>query len=444
MSPIAVARRRRDPPRLAWLIVGLGFVIGPLVLARAGGWHARRGFVAELGSGLGIVALGVLAYLIVLTARWAVLKRLGADVAIRLHRRLATVLLALVTAHVVAAVAADPTRVALLRFFGEPWRAQAAIGSVAALLLLGATSAARRRLGMPYALWRVVHVSLATAAVILALLHTIGWHRYLMTGVGALALLLVGGSALAAVAGLRVGRHQILRSRPYKVDRVVPERGSAVTVELRAEGHAGHLFSPGQFAWLKLADRRLGVAEHPFSYSSSAEHPERPSFTIRRYKGFSAQAAKLAPGTRILVDGPHGAFRATPNAKGMLLLASGIGITPIISILRTAADRQDRRRFLLVYASRTLPDITFREELEQLSRRLCLRVVHVLSRPSDNWEGARGRVSTDLLDHNLPEDLREWEFFLCGSGPAVDSSLVALSGLGIPVELVHAERFVEV
>lgn len=417
-------------------------MIGPLVLAGAGGWHARRGFVPELGSGLGIVALGVFAYLIVLTARWTVLKRLGADVAIRLHRRLATLLLALVTAHVVVSVAAYPARVALLRFFSEPWRAQAAIGSVAVLLLLGTTTAARRRLRMPYALWRLVHASLATTAMILALLHIVGWHRYLMTGVGAIALLVVGGSALAAVAGLRVGRH--LTSRPYKVERVVSERGDAITIELRADGHAGRRFSPGQFAWLKLADRRLGVAEHPFSYSSSAEHPDRPSFTIRSYSRFSARARNLAPGTRILVDGPHGAFRATRTAKGMLLLASGIGITPIISILRTAADRRDRRRFLLVYATRTVADITFREELEHLRRRLCLRVVHVLSRPSHDWDGPRGRVSSGLLDRYLPDDLREWEFFVCGSGPAVDSSLVALSELGIPVELVHAERFVEV
>lgn len=440
-------RSARRYPRTTWFGVMLVFVIGPLVLGELGGWTGHgRGFVAELGSSLGIVALGILALELVLTARLRILASLGADVAVRLHRRLANVLLSLVTAHVVIAIAAEPGRIGLLQFFGQPWRAQAAISSVIALLLIGATSVWRRSLRLTYSRWRLLHLILAVVAMVLAVVHTIGWHRYLMTGVGIGALVGLTASALLASGTLRVRRPMALRRLPYVIDEVVAERGATTTLVLRADGHAGQLFSPGQFAWLKLDDARFGFAEHPFSYSSSAETPERPSFTVRAYGGFSAAAAALRPGTRVLVDGPHGAFRFSRRGAGIALFAAGIGITPSISILRTAADRSDGRRFLLFYGSREEEGITFREELDRIAGLIDLTVIHTLSNVDEAsaWAGERGRITAALLERHLPQDLRGWQFFACGSGPAVDAVIDATTAVGIPHEHVHAERFVAV
>ena len=72
------------------------------------------------------------------------------------------------------------------------------------------------------------------------------------------------------------------------IEHVISERGGATTLRLRAEGHGGRRFEAGSFAWLKVADSAFGLSEHPFSYSSSAERPERPWFTIKAYDGFSA------------------------------------------------------------------------------------------------------------------------------------------------------------
>ncbi|MDQ8044258.1 MAG: ferredoxin reductase family protein [Solirubrobacteraceae bacterium] len=440
-------RSARRYPRTTWFVVMLVFVVGPLVLAELGDWSGRgRGFVAELGSSLGIVALGILALELVLTARLRILASLGADTAVRLHRRLANVLLSLVTAHVLIAVAAQPSRIGLFQVFGQPWRAQAAIGSVVALLLIGVTSTWRRRLRLTYSRWRLLHLLLAVLAMVLAAVHTIGWDRYLMTGVGVGALAGLTVSALLASGTLRIRRPMALRRLPYVIDEVVAERGSTTTLVLRAEGHSGQLFSPGQFAWLKLDDTRFGLAEHPFSYSSSAESPDRPSFTVRAYEGFSAAAAALLPGTRVLIDGPHGAFRFARRGSGIALFATGIGITPSMSILRTAADRRDGRRFLLFYGSREEEGITFREELDRLAGLIDLTVVHTLSTvpPDSVWTGERGRITADLLERHLPQDLRDWQFFVCGSGPAVDAVIDATTAVGIPHEHVHAERFVAV
>src|SRR3954463_8433607 len=96
----------------------LALLIGPLMLAEAGGWTGQRSFAEELGSTLGISALGVLAIVLILPTRLRVLARLGADAAVRLHRHLVGVLLALIVGHVALAVALQPARYQLLRFFG--------------------------------------------------------------------------------------------------------------------------------------------------------------------------------------------------------------------------------------------------------------------------------------------------------------------------------------
>jgi predicted ferric reductase len=434
----------RHLPRALWLGVYGIAIVGPFVLVLLRDPSLPRPFMFELGSGLGIAALSLLALQLVLPARMPVLSAIGAEVAVRLHRRLADIMLAVVAAHVVAVMIADPARLRLLQFFGEPWRAQAAIGSVAALTVLVATSILRRRVRLSYAWWRAVHVLLGALALVLAVVHTIGVGRYLVAGPAGWALIAL---TIAGLGALVVMRSQRLRGgslRPYTVERVVAERGGAVTLQLVADGHLGQRFIPGQFAWLKLPHLRASMAEHPFSYSSSAEAPDRPTFTMKTMAGFSAEAAAFRPGVRLLVDGPHGAFRPRATSTGTLLVAGGIGITPSMSILRTAADRGDGRPYLLVYGARSIDSATFSDELAALPERMNLTVVLVLSSPPPDWGGERGRINAGVLDRHLPADLRGWQFMVCGSGPFVDGALLALESIGVPGERVHAERFVEV
>jgi ferredoxin-NADP reductase len=115
-----------------------------------------------------------------------------------------------------------------------------------------------------------------------------------------------------------------------------------------------------------------------------------------------------------------------------------------MSILRTAADQRDPRPMVLIYSVRSPDRIVFRDELAAIERKLRLSTAYIVSAPPPGWFGLRGRITTEVLDLVLPDDLRGWQFLVCGPPPFVDASLDALLHLGIPTDRVHAERFVGV
>jgi predicted ferric reductase len=209
-----------------------------------------------------------------------------------------------------------------------------------------------------------------TAVVIAAaFVHVLWVDAYMSLPVVRWSVLALVLAAAVALFWARVARPYATAMRPYRVMAVRRERGNAVTVQLAADRHRGLRFEPGQFARLRPAHRPYGLDDHPFTLSSSADRPDRPSFTVKALGDFSASMAYLAVGTEVFVDGPHGeAIGGLPARRGRLLLAAGIGITPAMSVLRTAAQRGDHRPLLLLYGSRRWADVTFREELADLEQ----------------------------------------------------------------------------
>jgi hypothetical protein len=124
-----------------------------------------------------------------------------------------------------------------------------------------------------------------------------------------------------------------------------------------------------------------------------------------------------------------------------LFVAGGVGIAPIMGMLRTLEERGERRPLWLVYGNDRWEDVLFREELVALEPRLDLDVVHVLRQPEEQWGGERGLVTREVLVRSLPPALQGTECFLCGPEPMTDAVQEALQELGIPRRHVHVELF---
>ncbi len=126
---------------------------------------------------------------------------------------------------------------------------------------------------------------------------------------------------------------------------------------------------------------------------------------------------------------------------GYVLVAGGVGITPLYAICQTMADREDVRPVVLFYGGRDLDSLTFREELEALKERMSLEVIHVLSAADDDWTGERGYVNAEMMKRYLPKQYHRFKFLICGPKPLMDSMDEALPDLGVPRESVLTERF---
>jgi predicted ferric reductase len=95
----------------------------------------------------------------------------------------------------------------------------------------------------------------------------------------------------------------------------------------------------------------------------------------------------------------------------------------------------------LIYGDRSWNSMAYREELDQLTERLNLTIVHVLEKPPQDWRGESGFVTADLLARHLPREKIKREYFICGPPVMMDAVQAALRAQGVPLETIHSERF---
>jgi len=438
------AAGRRAAKRPLLLAGYAAVLLAPLALTAGVVKPGAQGRLVVFADALGFAAMSLLALQVLSSGRWATTTRLlGLRRVLALHRQAGMAVVVIVVVHVVVLMVDDPARLALLDVRTAPDRARAGVLAVVGLAGLAATSAWRRRLRLSYQRWRGAHLWLTALVIAAAFVHVVEVDAYTSLPVVRWSVLALVLAAAVALFWARVAKPYATALRPYRVVGVRREHGNAVTVELAADGHDGLWFEPGQFARLRPAHRPYSLDDHPFTLTSNADRPDRPAFTVKALGDFTRSMAALQVGTEVLVDGPHGeAIDDLHVGRGMLLLAAGIGITPAMSVLRTAAARGDRRPMLLLYGNRRWADVTFREELRDLEPRLPnLRVVHVLSRPEAGWHGERGRIDSALLRRHAPPDVAAWSALVCGPPAMVADAARDLVRLGMPPTAVQAEGF---
>lgn len=431
--------------RATWFLGYLALLVAPRALLSVVAPEEVRGALEMTAVNTGLVAFSLLVTAFVLMARVpSLLGCFGVERILRIHRVVAVLGVILVVLHVAFVLVTDPRGLTIFDFAHTAWAARAAIVSTVALAALVGLALRRRRRQPRYEGWRLLHIILAGTVFVAAWLHV--WWLHHLAAYLVLAAWFAGMGLL--VVGVTVRRWLWLplkaRRRSYVVERVTESAGDAVTLEVRADEHAGLPFRPGQFAWLKIGSSCFVFEEHPFTIASTAEAPHRKQFTIKALGDFTELVRGVRPGRRVFLDGPYGQMTidGLDGARGFVFIAGGIGVTPMLSMLRTLADRGDHRRHLLLVGARSEREVVLRPEIEELRRRLRLTVVYVLAEPPDGWRGERGRIGGGLLDRWVPTRAPErHDYFVCGPPAMVVDVGESLMTLGIPARRIHTERF---
>ncbi len=429
--------------RAAWVAAYVVFIAAMPWLAALD--HDRRGreFLLEFSVGLGFIGLAMMWLQFALTARFRwIAPGSGLDTLMQLHRQAGISAFALVLAHPVLAIAADDRFLDFLDPRAGLARAAALWVVLAALAAIVGSSLWRRALGIRYEWWRLAHAVLATVIVFIGLVHVLrvgfyiddGWKRATWSGLTAGAIGLLGYT--------RVVRPLRLARRPWRVAEVRREPGSSWTVALEPVGHGGLRFEAGQFAWVTIGASPFSLDQHPFSFASSAERRDRVEFTVKELGDWTGRIGQTPVGAKAYLDGPYGAFTLDRQAGRAVCIAGGVGITPIMSILRTWRDRGDERPVALLYAAGSLEGMVYREELEEMARERPLELMLLPREAPPGWTGEAGLPTAAMFERLVERfGTRGTQYLVCGPPPLMELAERTLLARGVPAGAIRAERF---
>lgn len=398
-----------------------------------GGWLTGAGEILGLMAGYGVVVL------VALMARIPPLERgLGADQLARWHAMGGRYVVCVVTAHplliiwgyaVQAHTGVLTESAALVTQYPDVLMA-----TVAVFLLLGvgivSMRAARRRLR--YETWYYLHLY-TYLAIALAFSHQFADGTTFLSNLAARfwwsAMYLTVAALIAwyrlAVPLLSFARHG------FHVIGVKQEGPGVVSVYIGGDRLDELGAEPGQFFRWRFLTRSMWWSSHPYSLSA-APGEDVLRITAKDLGDHSAALAQLRPGTRVVAEGPYGAFRAPRPGRGVVLLAGGVGITPLRALFATLPGP-----VTLIYRARNPRDVVFREELDAIAAARGAIVHYVI--------GSRAEMGGDPLSprvlRSLAPALDAQDVYVCGPPGMTSAAVKALRAAGVPKRSIHHESF---
>ncbi len=206
----------------------------------------------------------------------------------------------------------------------------------------------------------------------------------------------------------------------------------------------GFDFKAGQFAqWafpVSVCDERCN--KRPFSFATSPAEDYLMVTTRRGVSALKKAMETFVPGTKIQLTKPLGRFVLPPDIGSVLMIAGGIGITPLRSMINYVIDTNSKQSITLLYSNKSPDEIVFRKELESYEKQseyiqIIFTVTDQSTVPSD-WNGEVGRITEDLIKKYIKHDTH---IFTCGPKAMVDAMREMLKTIGFPEEKVHREDF---
>lgn len=229
----------------------------------------------------------------------------------------------------------------------------------------------------------------------------------------------------------------LLQMRPFIVTSLAWETPNVFSLMLApAEGDVP-TFSAGQWVYLHLLKTDgESAGRAAFSIASSPEESKDAlRFGIKLHGQFTTALSKLKPGDTVGVQGPFGVFIVKDETAPKAFFAGGIGISPLLSMIRSLASRRFAAPVALFYSNKRAEDIAYRDELLALKEAWPMfKPVFTLTEATPHvWTGESGRVNPEMIDRHF-DQFDHGEFFVCGPPSFMDAVKTMLEEKGVDVK----------
>ncbi|WP_204764094.1 ferredoxin reductase family protein [Lentzea nigeriaca] len=438
---ISQVRQRAVPPVVAarwalWTFVVVNLVIVEVLFFTAG---AGKNGVLTVAKFVGMHAAVLMLFQLLLVARLPWLdRRIGMDRLTVWHRWVGFTLLWTILSHAVLVVLGYATLddasmgKTFLALAGVP---ASLLGMCAALIIVvvGVVSTRNVRRRLRYETWHGLHLMLYLAlglAFVHQLLETTTFKSSVPARLYWWALWLFAFGALV-VGRIVMPLWRNARHR-FEVAAVVPESDNVVSVYVTGR-HLDELPArPGQFCVWRFPGHRHWWLANPFSLSAAPDGSTL-RLTAKAVGSGSAGLRNLAVGSRVFVEGPYGAFTSLHRTQpGALLIAGGVGITPIRALL----EEEGAGDVVVLYRVRSESDAVLADEVRALVADLGGRLHLLTGRTADGASPFEPGALRDLVP-----DITERDVYVCGPVAMTSAVLGALKKLNVPDRQVHSERF---
>ena len=432
---------------LVYIVIYVGLVLSPLLIVASVNPLSGQKITYDIGKGFALVGFMILGLQALLASRFKVIERpFGFDIVIRFHKHMAVFAVLLILCHPLL-LAFGGAGLSLFTKLDAPWYLWAGKITLMLLLVTVLISLPQVPLRLSFERWRLLHDVLFPTIIVFAFLHSsfIGLDfdavllRWLW--ICMLAVVLIVFVYHRFVRPLRLGLHR------YRVVAVQQETANVWTVKLAPpEGEQRYEYLPGQFQFITFhRGRGLPEEEHHWTISSSPAEKNFVSSTIKELGDFTATIGQTRPGDTATVHAPFGRFSYVlhPDERDFVFIAGGIGITPLMGMLKHMRDTKAALPVLLLYANKDEKEIAFRTELAEMERGKYpnLKVVHFLSNPAKGWNGETGRLDREGIERWCGKTIKEKAFYICGPPGLLEATIANLRALGVPDGRMHIEIF---
>lgn len=202
-------------------------------------------------------------------------------------------------------------------------------------------------------------------------------------------------------------------------------------------------YKPGQYMMMELdvvdpengSTRSLSIASSPTEdfLLFSTKISETP---------FKKKFNNLKIGDKIKLKGPMGIFTLKEDAKEIVLLGGGIGITPFRDIVKYATDEELPIKLTLLYSNKTPSDIVYKNEWDAFEKQNPnLKVVNTITDDTTGWGGRTGRINEAMI-REFCDDINNAIFYICGPPGMVEGLSNLLKTMNVPLQNIKIEKFV--